>query len=63
MQERYEILRPKHTSLRHRVPQADAGCLEFLKYLLTIDPLERPTAEEALNHPWLQHDYDFDLSS
>ena len=27
---------------------------DFVKYCLTINPNERPTAEEALNHKWLQ---------
>ncbi|PGH19866.1 CMGC protein kinase [Polytolypa hystricis UAMH7299] len=30
-------------------------CVEFIRYLLTLDPHERPTAEQALKHPWL-HD-------
>ena len=25
----------------------------FIKYLLTINQAERPTAQEALNHKWL----------
>ena len=52
-QGRYEILRPKRTSLRRRVPEADAGALAFLKALLTVDPAQRPTAAQALQHPWL----------
>ena len=28
--------------------------MDFIQDLLTYDPLERPTAEEALLHPWLQ---------
>jgi serine/threonine protein kinase len=57
LQCRYEYLRPKRTSLRARVPEADAGCLDFLGSLLTIDPEQRPSAEQALHHPWLQHPY------
>ena len=52
-QGRYEILRPKRTSLRRRVPEADATALAFLRALLTVDPALRPTAEQALAHPWL----------
>ncbi|KAJ9512538.1 hypothetical protein QJQ45_018951 [Haematococcus lacustris] len=55
--ERYEILLPKRTSLRHRAPDADEGLLSFMAYLLHIDPNKRPTASEALQHPWLQHPY------
>jgi serine/threonine protein kinase len=43
--------------LRHRVPAADDGFLDFLSYLLTPDPTQRPSAEEALQHPWLRHPY------
>jgi serine/threonine protein kinase len=53
----YELLLPKRTSLRHRVPAADDGFLDFLSYLLTPDPTQRPSAEEALQHPWLRHPY------
>ena len=56
-QGRYEILRPKRTSLRRRVPEADAGALTFLRSLLTVDPALRPTAEQALAHPWLGCDH------
>lgn len=54
---RYEFLRPKATSLARRVPQADEGMLAFLKALLQVDPTKRPTAAEALQHPWLQQQY------
>lgn len=57
--DRYEILVPKKTTLTHRLPEADEGLLDFISYLLTIDPKKRPTAEEALMHPWLTHDYSF----
>jgi len=55
--DRYEVLMPKHTSLRHRVPAADEGFLDFLSYLLTPDPSARPGATEALQHPWLSFPY------
>jgi dual specificity tyrosine-phosphorylation-regulated kinase 2/3/4 len=54
---RYEALEPQPTSLRRRVPQGDGGFLDFLAYLLTPDPRLRPTAEEALRHPWLRFPY------
>jgi serine/threonine protein kinase len=53
----YDILLPKRTSLRHRVPSGDEGFLDFLSYLLTPDPAQRPSAEEALAHPWLRQPY------
>lgn len=50
----YDVLRSKRTSLKARVPAADDGCIDFLSSLLTIDPSARPTAAQALQHPWLQ---------
>jgi len=55
--ERYELLVPKRTCLRHRVPDADDGLLGFISHLLHTDPHKRPTAAEALQHPWLHKEY------
>lgn len=30
-------------------------CLSFIRHLLILDPKARPTATEALEHPWLQN--------
>lgn len=57
VQGRFEYLQPKRTSLARRVPEADAGMLDFLSCLLQVDPSRRPSAAEALQHPWLQHQY------
>ncbi|KAI1912707.1 hypothetical protein LOZ12_002615 [Ophidiomyces ophidiicola] len=36
---------------------APKDCIEFIKYLLTLDHEQRPTAAQALQHPWLNiHD-------
>lgn len=32
----------------------EQDCLEFVRWLLTLDPGMRPTATQALEHPWLQ---------
>ena len=53
----YELLVPKKTSMRHRVPDAAPGLLDLIGYLLCVDPRKRPTAAEALMHPWLQQVY------
>lgn len=29
-------------------------CSQFLQHILGIDPRKRPTAVQALQHPWLQ---------
>lgn len=50
---RTDILQPKKTSLSHRVPTEDAEAIDFISCLLQIDPGKRPTALEALDHPWL----------
>mmetsp|Transcript_26782 Transcript_26782/g.49194 ORF Transcript_26782/g.49194 Transcript_26782/m.49194 type:complete len:951 (-) Transcript_26782:531-3383(-) len=54
---KFQLLVPKRTSLRHRLPEADEGLLDFIAYLLNIDPRKRPSALEALEHPWLQMEY------
>jgi len=51
------VLRPKRTSLQQRVPQADAQCADFLAHLLEVNPVRRPSAAAALQHPWLQRAY------
>jgi serine/threonine protein kinase len=30
------------------------GCIDFLEHLLVIDPTKRPTAREALQHPFVR---------
>nr|CAD1832819.1 unnamed protein product [Ananas comosus var. bracteatus] len=52
------ILDPKKTSLRHRLPMADQGFIEFVTFLLEINPKKRPSASEALKHPWLSYPYE-----
>lgn len=51
-----QVLYPKPTSLAHRCRSQDKNFISFLSYLLQIDPHLRPTAEEALRHPWLAGD-------
>ena len=51
------VLRPKRTSLQQRVPQADALCADFLAQVLDVNPMRRPSASAALQHPWLQRVY------
>lgn len=53
-----EYLLPKKTSLAHRLPMGDQGFVAFVGYLLNINPLLRPTASEALKHPWLSFPYE-----
>lgn len=55
---RVEFLMPKKTSLRHRLSMGDEGFIDFVSYLLEINPKKRPTASEALQHPWLSYPYE-----
>ncbi|KAK1309056.1 Serine/threonine-protein kinase AFC2 [Acorus calamus] len=55
---RLEYLIPKKTSLRHRLPMADQGFIDFVAHILEINPKKRPTASEALKHPWLSFPYE-----
>jgi serine/threonine protein kinase len=47
------IMVPKKTTLKARVKCDDAYYLDFVRWLLEIDPTKRPSAKEALQHPWL----------
>lgn len=55
---RLEYLIPKKTSLRHRLPVGDQCFIDFLTHLLEINPKKRPSATEALKHPWLSYPYE-----
>jgi dual specificity tyrosine-phosphorylation-regulated kinase 2/3/4 len=52
-----EVLRPKKTCIARRISASDPGMVDFLSYLLQVDPAKRPTAAEALHHPWLHQRY------
>jgi serine/threonine protein kinase len=68
----YNIFQPKTTTLAARLgfdpdllektdlqPEEEecAMFVDFVRQLLTIDPDARPTAEEALRHPWILSSY------
>lgn len=55
---RLEYLLPKKSSLRHRLPMGDQGFIDFVAHLLEISPKKRPSASEALKHPWLSYPYE-----
>ncbi|KAL3724887.1 hypothetical protein ACJRO7_029973 [Eucalyptus globulus] len=55
---RLEYLIPKKTSLRHRLPMGDQGFIDFVSHLLEVNPKKRPTAADALKHPWLSYPYE-----
>jgi serine/threonine protein kinase len=47
------ILVPKKTTLKHRLKCDDPYFIDFVRWLLEIDPTKRPSAKEAMMHPWL----------
>lgn len=61
------LLSPKRTNLRIRLgpaklppgPSTDL-LLDFLAAVLSVDPDRRPTAAQALRHPWLAEMEEFD---
>ena len=51
-----DIFQPKETSLSARLGNPnDEVFLDFIRQLLTIDPELRPTAAQALEHPWMKY--------
>lgn len=50
---RLHLLVPKKTCLRQRMRTESEEFLDFLGQLLQLDPVKRPTAAEALQHPWI----------
>ncbi|XP_030534633.1 putative dual specificity tyrosine-phosphorylation-regulated kinase 3 homolog isoform X3 [Rhodamnia argentea] len=54
-----EYIIPEESSLEGHVQVSDTGFLDFLRNLLEIDPNRRPSASEALEHPWLSYEYSF----
>ncbi|KAA8539573.1 hypothetical protein F0562_026265 [Nyssa sinensis] len=53
-----EYIIPDESSLEHHLQVFDTGFIDFLRELLEINPLRRPTAREALEHPWLSHHFE-----
>ncbi|MCD7468588.1 hypothetical protein HAX54_006948 [Datura stramonium] len=53
-----EYIIPEETSLEHQLSVSDPLFLDFVRKLLAINPQKRPTAKEALGHPWLSHWYE-----
>ncbi|KAK9063362.1 hypothetical protein SSX86_017232 [Deinandra increscens subsp. villosa] len=51
--EQLEYIIPQKTSLEEQLQVSDALFLDFVRNLLEINPQNRPTASEALQHPWL----------
>lgn len=57
-----QLMIPKKSSLRARLKSDDDAFVTFCEHLLQIDPEERPTAREAMKHPFFQKQYDDGLN-
>ncbi|KAK4277824.1 hypothetical protein QN277_015759 [Acacia crassicarpa] len=52
-----EYIIPEESSLEQHLEVTDTLFIDFVRYLLSINPKTRPTATQALRHPWLSHIY------
>lgn len=52
-----EYIIPEKCSLKRRLDVSDANFIGFIRELLQTNPKKRPTATEALQHPWLSQPY------
>ncbi|CAJ1971020.1 unnamed protein product [Sphenostylis stenocarpa] len=52
-----EYLIPEESTLEQHLQVTDTMFINFLRYLLCINPKRRPTARQALKHPWLSFVY------
>ena len=51
---RVQVLSARRTNLRRQLRTDDEGFLGFVAALLAVDPAQRPSAQQALEHPWLR---------
>lgn len=47
------ILVSKKTTIKQRMGTDDEMFVDFVRWLLEVDPIKRPSAKEAMTHPWL----------
>ncbi|OIW04105.1 hypothetical protein TanjilG_00665 [Lupinus angustifolius] len=52
-----EYIIPEESSLEQHLQVTDTMFIDFVKCLLSINPKRRPTARQALKHPWLSNIY------
>jgi len=46
-----QLMLPKQSNLKARLKTDDKYFLDFIHSLLQIDPEDRPTTRDAMNHP------------
>ena len=54
---RFLVLVPKKSSLKARLKSEDQEFVSFIESLLQLDKEKRPTASEAMKHPWFSKKY------
>ncbi|KAE9596199.1 hypothetical protein Lal_00048798 [Lupinus albus] len=52
-----EYIIPEESSLEQHLQVTDTMFIDFVKCLLSINPKRRPSARQALKHPWLSNIY------
>ncbi|CAL0307589.1 unnamed protein product [Lupinus luteus] len=52
-----EYIIPESSSLEQHLQVTDTMFVDFVKYLLNINPKRRPSATQALKHPWISYMY------
>ena len=53
------VIVPKRTVLKKRLNNCqDELFIDFIRFLLQIDPNERPSASQAMEHPWMKFKYE-----
>ncbi|KAH1263332.1 Dual specificity tyrosine-phosphorylation-regulated kinase mbk-1 [Glycine max] len=52
-----EYIIPEESSLEQHLQVTDTMFIDFVRYLLSINPKRRPSARQALRHPWLSYVY------
>ncbi|OMO76021.1 hypothetical protein COLO4_25732 [Corchorus olitorius] len=52
-----EYIISEESSLEDHLQVSDVEFIDFVRYLLQVNPQRRPTAREALQHPWLSYSY------
>lgn len=57
MGDKIHLLIPKKTTLKARLKTNDEVFIDFVASLLNLDKDERPTATQALKHPWFKVSY------
>ncbi|XWS74805.1 hypothetical protein CRYUN_Cryun01aG0029200 [Craigia yunnanensis] len=53
----FEYIISEESSLEHHLQVSDVVFIDFVRHLFQMNPQRRPTARDALEHPWLSYSY------